>query len=250
MEEPVRLEALDTSYVNVSRLIRHLRQQGFAGRLHVTLEEYEADVFLYPNTSPSVWEIDRASGKGTQGDGALERLLVRAQEPGGTVTIFQRSPEAVHPAPVAGAEPKVSIDSESDGESTETETDWSNLLAASSELIAAVERAVETTGEDFSELFAMARVAVGDDYPFLDPTLGGFDYKSSGVQLQHKPAAKTYVAGLSECLRRVNDRLGDSIGVRYRERVAAELAIAMRRRPDALAQFTAHLDRIAGTKVL
>ncbi len=37
---------------------------------------------------------------------------------------------------------------------------------------------------------------------------------------------------------------------RFRERVAAELAFAARKQPDALAEFTVHLDQIAGTPVL
>lgn len=140
---------------------------------------------------------------------------------------------------------------ESIGESAEDTTAWDGLLEASSDLIGAVERAVGSTGVDFAYLFREARIALGDDYPFLDPTLGGFEYLGSGVKLKANPAARTYVAGVSRCLGLVVDQLGASNkGARFRERVAVELAMVVRTRPAVFAPFKPYLDRIAGTRVL
>jgi SpoVK/Ycf46/Vps4 family AAA+-type ATPase len=59
------------------------------------------------------------------------------------------------------------------------------------------------------------------------------------------------VTGLSECLRRVVNKLAThKQGVRFRERVAVEIAVTARARPDGLVAFKPHLDRIAGTRVL
>src|SRR5262245_25665563 len=92
MESQLKLDTLDTSYVSLAALIRHLRERQFRGRLHVQLDGYEADVFLYGAEAPSVWERELSSGRESQGDEAQQRLLVRAREPGGQITMYEDRP--------------------------------------------------------------------------------------------------------------------------------------------------------------
>lgn len=287
MDDSVKFESLDTSYVSLASLIRYLREREFLGRVHVALDQYEADIFIYGSDVPSVWESDHATGRGAQGDAAMERLLVRAREPGGLITVYERvatedSPESTapdqllesartasalpaaehsppeHSAPeqIASPEPIGSLDLEPALETNKfapTENvDWYKLLRASGELIAAVERAVDSAGADFSGNLRAVRVELGDDYPFLDPSVGGFEYANAVVQLRERPAASVYVSSLSESLRRIVTKLAkdDRDGAHLRERVAVELAIIARKHRNSLADFRPHLDRIAGTRVL
>lgn len=261
-------ENLDTAFVNVAALVRYLQVRKFTGRIHVELDEYDADVFLQADAALRVRETDHATGRTAEGDAALQRLLVRAREAGGLVSVYEESADrdAPHHAgesiqaatpphtamPPHTNDPQAAVDSAADGALT-----WDELARVSGELIAAVERAVASTGADFNAHFRQTRLALADDYAFLDPSSGRFDYKPGGtVQLNAgKLDAKTYVAGVSECLRRVVDRLGAPSGdggKALRERVALELAVLARRRQTALAraQFTTQLDRIAGTRVL
>ena len=250
MAEPFKFDTLDTSYVSLVALIRYLRANQFTGRLHVALEQYESDVFLYGAEPPSVWENDHAAGRESRGEEALQRLLVRAREPGGIITVYQgaQEPEAVVPhASAASASEVPIVDNETVGEGSEL----SNAVAVSTEVINAVERAVVSAGISFADQLHHARIDVGDDYVFLDPTVGGFEYTDSKVTLQTMPSVSVYVQGIVEVLKRVVDRVSDRQGETYiRERVAVELAMAARRVPDALEQFSAQLDRIAGTRVL
>lgn len=135
--------------------------------------------------------------------------------------------------------------------SVEITSEWDCLLNASNDLISAVERAVGMTGADFAERFHKVRIEIGDDYPFLDPTLGGFEYVGSKARLKQYPSARIYMAGLSACLGRIVDQLADTNhGERFRERVAVELALTVRMRPAVFEPFKSYLDRIAGTRVL
>ncbi|MBC8031920.1 MAG: hypothetical protein H7Z16_17690 [Pyrinomonadaceae bacterium] len=261
MNRLVKLENLDTSFVNLGALIRHLRQRNFVGRVKVALEEYEADVFLYGAEEPSIWEKNHATGRGAQGRDAMERLLVRAREPGGMITIYEgpketgsandKSPGSSETAVVAEAHESAGSSMGHVPAALTVEVDWDELIVASGELIAAVERAAQSANEDFVAHFRSALVALGDDYPFLDPTLGGFQYCNAKVQLRERPAASDFVSSLTEGLRRTVSKLADGkAGARFRERVAVELAVVARRNENAYAQFTPHLDRIAGTRVL
>src|SRR5207248_10416052 len=51
-------ENLDTAYINLAALLGYLRQREFAGRIHVELDEYDADVFLNADEPPHVRETD------------------------------------------------------------------------------------------------------------------------------------------------------------------------------------------------
>jgi hypothetical protein len=131
--------------------------------------------------------------------------------------------------------------------------EWNAIVRTSGELIGAVERALTGADTDFISCFNRARLELADDYVFLDPTIGAFSYSNSTVTLSGEVPPDSYVIGLSEALRRVVGSVatGDRTR-RVRERVALELLSVARKRREILDRsgFLAHLDRIAGTKVI
>lgn len=312
-------ENLDTSFVNLWALLRFLIKRGLVGRVHVELEDYTADVFLTGTSTPMVHEVDRASGREAMEEAALHRLVLRAREPGGNITVYEGEDEAAAdaltiisepparapeppapaeppPAPVGSSARPIALPPGYASASMQTATsepirpdpmtsvtnprsqpgrpalesagskmidaltnvpqkgsEWADLVAISAELIAAVERAATGVGADFSSIFKTVRLELADDYTFLDPSQNRFDYASARIKINAKPGAGPYVAGISESLRRVVDKIanGERAG-RIRERVALDLALLVRKRREALTRFNLdmQLDRIAGTRVL
>ncbi len=253
MDAIAKFETLNTSYVNLSALIHYLRERNFTGRLRVALDQYEADVFMYGSSAPSVWESNRASGLEAQGEAAMERLMVRAREPGGVITVYENSelksaPIIPHDRPTttvaAQAKPaKREPSLESEG--------FDGLLLVTADLLGAVERAVQSIGIEFADLFRAIRLELGDEYPFLDPTLGGFEYSSGVVTMRARPSRAAYTNAMTESLRRVVNKVASgNKGARFRERAALELAIAARRHVNGLGEIASRLDQIAGTRVL
>jgi hypothetical protein len=298
-------ENLDTSFVNLWSLLRSLSQRGFIGRVHVELIDYTADVYLTGSNTPLVHEIDRAAGTETLEQAALHRLVLRARESSGSISVFEgadeavvvrsaTSPEAIieldASVPADESPPDVSVeappqivdqpaksepalaDSGDESESAVTTTslaepaaqqddsndshatiDWSEVVKASGELIGGVERALTGTGADFAALFRATRLEVADDYTFLDPMSNSFEYANSLATVTHELPPHTYVAGVSETLRRVVEKVATGGRARrVRERVALELALLARKRKELLTRsgFQAQFDRIAGTKVI
>jgi hypothetical protein len=295
-------ENLDTSFVNLWSLLRSLSQRGFIGRVHVELIDYTADVYLTGSNTPLVHEIDRATGTETLEQAALHRLVLRARESSGSISVFEGADEAVvrsvtapkavielgASVPADESPPDVSVeappqivdqpakseaalaDSRDESESAVTTTtslaepaapqdeseatiDWGEVVKASGELIGGVERALTGAGADFATLFRAARLELADDYTFLDPLSNGLEYANSHVTVTDELPPHTYVAGLSEALRRVVEKVatGDRAR-RVRERVALELALLARKRKELLTRsgFQAQFDRIAGTRVI
>jgi hypothetical protein len=246
-------ENLDTAYVNLAALLRYLRQREFNGRVHVELDEYDADVFLNAAEQPRVRETDHTTGRQAEGDDALQRLLVRSQQPGGLVSVYENNGEETSGVDASATTPdSVNVLAGNAGASEE-ERDWFELMRLSGELIATVERAALSAGADFKGIFRAVRLEMADDYSFLDPAAGRFEYSNGMIQLRGQPNVSAYVSSVSEAMRRVVNRM--ATGPRrasLRERVALELAVLARRRQSQLAKFkfTPQLDRIAGTRVL
>jgi len=266
----VLYQDLDTSFVNLWGLLRYLSQQSFIGRVHVDLTNYSADVFVDGRETPLVHEIDLAARTDVVEEAALHRLVLRVRESPGKISVYEGAGEAVAPQPQAvgantpsAAPPEAmrSSDAKENDEATETtfvqestsRSDADQTIRLSGELIGAVEQAATSQGVNFAALFHRARVAWGDDYTFLDPMSGLFDYNNSSVAIKGGNIPKGFVTGIAETLRRVVDQLatGDRAR-RTRERVALELARVARKNREAIAAsgFKEQLDRIAGTKVL
>lgn len=253
-------ENLDTSFVNLGALLHYLQQRDFVGRVHVDLGDYEADIRLRAGKRLQIQERDRATGREGEGEAALQRLLVRAQEAGGRISVYREdetsaSGEAfVEETEIPHQRTRV-VDEPEDLRPafTDSETGWQGLLRTSGELIAAVERAAQSCGANFEAMFRLARLELADDYAFLDPNSGRFEYANSEIELRANPSERAFVSGLCETLHRLVEKI--SAGQRaasVRERVALELAVLARRRQRQLTEFgiMPQLDRIAGTRVI
>ncbi|MCA1816559.1 MAG: hypothetical protein LC746_09170 [Acidobacteria bacterium] len=244
---------LDTAYLNLAALVRHLQQRDFTGRVHVELDEYDADIFLAARERPRACERDHVTGREAEGEAALQRIFVRASEPGGRVSVFEGEADG---AAEAGASPDAPSSLAGDGgraASAHDEVDRRNVLQLSGEVIAAVERAVvATTGGEFASHFRAARSELADDYPFLASLASCVEYVNGEPRLARATRTEEFVAGVSDALRRVVERAaageGGARGVR--REVARELAALEERRPRALARFgfAPRLEHIAGIR--
>ncbi len=237
-------ENLDTSYVNLAALLRYLQRQNFAGSVRVDLEEYEAQVWLRPGEKPRAREKDRATGRESEGEDALQRLIVRATAPGGSISIYKETEEE---------EARAAQHERTEASQDDEEDEWLALLRACGDLIAAVERACLSAGADFQKVFREISFELSDDYPFLDPSVNGFSYSHGAIEISGSHNKSAVLGAIVEALRRTVNRV--AVGSRERstrERVALELAVLARRREAQLARFQLlnHLDRIAGTRVM
>lgn len=257
-------ENLDTAYVNLGALLRYLQGRDFTGRVRVELDEYEADILLRPGEAPRVRERDFATGREDEGEAALHRLLVRAREPGGLVSVYEEEGEGTEEgaganlrSKIVAAEAEASAAAQASGvvaRASEEEAERREFLQLSGELIAAVERAATVAGGDFASAFHRARIALADDYPFLDPVQRRFVYADGEATLRGAGvSAGLYVSGVCEALRRAVAQMAEEGGrIGVRRDAARELSTLARRRQSALARFkfTPHLERIAGMRLL
>lgn len=248
-------ENLDTSFVNLGALLRYLQQRDFTGRVRVDLGDYKAEVRLRAGERPLCRERDTTTGREAEGEAALQRLLVRAMDAGGLISVYSED-EAAASEETAASRTLSEADAGAQAgaaELSEQEFDWQGLLRTSADLIAAVERAARSAGANFDAMFRAARLELADDYEFLDPGSGSFQYANNEIELLSSSSPRAFVSGICEALRRVVERLvAGGRAASIRERVALELAVLARRRARQLEYFglMPQLDRIAGTRVI
>lgn len=269
---------LDTAYLNLAALVRHLQQRDFTGRVHVELDEYDADIYLASRERPRVRERDHVTGRESEGEAALQRIMVRASEPGGRVSVYEGEFEPAEPGArraawsrlAEGATPTGEMDDAggtgdagASATGAQGEIDRRNVLQLSGEVIASVERAVLSVGGgespgaggEFAALFRDARAEVAAEYPFLSSLADCVEYVEGEARLARGTDTNQFVAGVCEALRRVvesaaRDEAGGAASRGVRREVARELAALEERRPRALARFgfTSQLERIAGLR--
>ncbi len=237
-------ENLDTAFVNLAALLRFLQQRDFTGRVHVELDEYDGDIYLAARLGLETRERDHASGRADEGEAALQRLLVRAREEGGLISVYE------HPAADSFAELRPSTVAAT---TAQDDVDRRTVLQLSGDVIAAVERALAVTStESFAAHFRAVRDELADDYPFLTALGACVEYVEGEARLRRGTDVREFVEGVCLALSRVVERVAalDAAGRGVRREVARELAALQERRPKALARFrfAPQLERIAGLR--
>lgn len=240
-------ENLDTSFVNLSALVKYLRRRQFVGNVRVELSSYEAEIVLTAENGLKVREHDRITGRISDGEEALRRLLIRAREPGGIIHVYQTVEETVKPIvekPASMIEekpivkqkaiavnqlqpkqittdvpkpnlklPKFPFELSNRVEAKARQinlspTEWQQLLDLTGELLQTIDKSLAAVNLHFPTAFEKARIEISGDYPFLSPISGVFDYKNGKISMEEQVSASLFVASINETLRRILEKLG------------------------------------------
>lgn len=229
---------LNTSFVNLSSLVRHLRSLQFAGSIQVELSSYEAEIEFAEDGSLKAREQDHIAGRMSFGEDALQRIIIRSKEPGGVVNVYKNSPDlasetvfvdeiiaadarrmAAGPIETAQVRDRMEdlfmrtsianspIPKPSVGFDADNVENWSELVALMSELIKTIDESFAKGSVNFPDLFRNACGFVSFDYAFLDPDTDIFSYADGYITLRQKLVSRDLINGVMAALARIMDRL-------------------------------------------
>lgn len=228
-------ENLDTSFVNLQALIRYLRRRGFAGKIHVGMSGYEANIYLNEANQLKAVEHDQIAGRIAEGEDALQRILIRSREPGGIVNVYQEIEETeVIAAPQIAVEnlpkeptiqnikpvsvqlpkpqtPTLEFTNNVEDKARQTNLspdDWQTFLNLTGELLGAIDKTLAQANLDFTAAFQKARGEISTDYPFLSPASDVFRYGSGKIEMSEQVSAKLFTASIMEILQKMLEKLG------------------------------------------
>lgn len=238
MKYPIH-ENLNTSFVNLAALVRYLRSLQFIGTIHIELSSYEADIEFTGTNTMRACEHDHIAGRIAHGEHALQRILIRAKEPGGLIHVFQDTPVEtqqkifVDKSIVAGANHMVSGmadtparyfgNGDNGGSLTSVQEapvlgqksnaplddpeNWSELLSLISELLRTVDESLSRSNIHFPDAFRNACGFVSNEHPFLDPDSNVFSYLDGFISVRQRLATDELTAGIIIALGRIMSRL-------------------------------------------
>ena len=294
-------ENLDTSFVNLSALIKYLRRRQFVGNVRVELSGYDADIVLTADNQLNVREQDRITGRIGEGEEALQRILIRAREPGGIIHVFQKVNEtedlinekteqnfeengskgqkteskimnqtfetesakinSTESPPLSEDLPKIGLKlpkfpfeltNRVENKAKQNEVspqEWQTLIDLTAEILGSIDKTLAEANLDFPSAFEKARLEISEDYPFLNPVSGIFDYQNGEILISEQISSTLFVASINETLRRIFEKLGNNPkldGV-YRATAQKLLALIHQRKPLYDKFFiTPELEKIVG----
>ena len=255
---------LNTSFVNLAALVRHLRGLQFVGSVQIELSSYEAEIEFNEDGIVKAREQDHIAGRISIGEDALTRVLIRSMEPGGTVNVYKN---------VAASDVSVFVDEfitngarqmaadgagrqaapvfparSADGPLTLVDEmpipkpqatfelpsldNWSELLGLISELMQTVDNAMAKGNLNFAEAFRNACGFVSYDHPFLDPDTDVFSYSDGYISIRQRMASEQVINGVIAALERIMQRLREDpyFGTLYHQTTHRMRVLANRRK--------------------
>lgn len=125
--------------------------------------------------------------------------------------------------------------------------DWEELTALTAALLATADNILKTANLGFTDAFNKARIEISGECPFLHPEHGVFHYAEGRVGLYEEVPPNLLVSGVSECLRRILNKLvsNPKFFALYK-RITQQILILVRQRQPQFDKFgyTRQLERI------
>lgn len=180
---------LSAEFTDVEGLIKKMETEKLTGCIEVRIGNGNEGGILFFSNGESVsgsfsWGAAGKSGLGANRD----RLIQKVRKHGGTFDVSRISPT---PEKMAGNDPK-------------------HLIPALEEFLGTFESCVAEKDRrvDFSPLLKRKFVEQADNFPFLDPFAGEFEYHQRKILFNGNTDGVTLSAAVFECCRQLAEELG------------------------------------------
>ena len=221
-KEPIH-QNLNTSFVNVTALVRYLHDLQFVGSIRIELSSYEADIMFTSARTILAREYDHIAGRISQGRDALRRILTRAREPHGRVHVYRAvegyaghddSAVFVDRAIVTKAREMAANTGGKMESISQYELVMNNaageqalVLGALSELLRAIDEVLAKGKLSFAAAFGIACEAIAPNYPFMSSDQRALRYKDGEIKLRSTADTSAVASAVFAALRPIFDRL-------------------------------------------
>lgn len=125
--------------------------------------------------------------------------------------------------------------------------EWEELIGTTAALLGTIDSILRAANLGFPDAFTKSRVEVSSEYPFLHPLKGILHYEDGRVTLNEEVEPAMLVSGVSECLRRIlNKLISNPKFFTVYKRITQQVLILVRQRQAQFDKFgyTRQLERI------
>jgi len=216
---------LSTSFVDLSLLVRYLRDRQFTGSVRLNWTDYEAEIFFTSSNRVQAREYDRRLGRIAQGQAAFLRILRRSRHPQGRIRVVRSGAHQT-----AAYLRKAFVDERIVAKARDLAFGKCDRLAVipgpetlkhlppvdsaraallATDLLLSFKEGFERTRISFYAAFAIACGVKCDEYPFLDPDSDQFSFYRDEIFISEKVTADELFEGIVAALRHIVVRLSD-----------------------------------------
>ena len=215
---------LSTSFVDLSLLVRYLRDRQFTGSIRLAWDDYEAEVFFTRSKRIHAREYDKSIGRIAQGQMAFFRILQRSRKAGGRIRIVRNDADKVAAflrKPFVDSriatEAKLSAFGKSDQVVSVTELSLrpqpraadTNAALLATDLLLTFKEAFSRTRIAFDQAFSIACSVKAKDFRFLDPDRNEFSFYKDEIFIGQGIETIELFEGIVAALRHMLDRIRD-----------------------------------------
>jgi hypothetical protein len=202
--DEVLFKDLSTQFVHLDQFLLKLKEEKHTGFIEVMTKEHHpmgvlfidqgepVEMFTIPKTGPSVF-----------GRMSIPVFIENAAKQGAFFNVYGKKGEPLHVEQVL---PDRKEETQVDGNGAEpakSENGWKELLLLFQEFLSNSERLVDSlsSGGTFKKAFKTALMKKCEEFDFLDPFAGEFEYKDGTITFKGKTGREDFAKGIIECFR-------------------------------------------------
>lgn len=213
---------LNTSFVNLTALVRHLWSLQFVGTVRVEFSNYEAEIKFLTNKKLQAREYDHNSRITGTGEAAFYRILAQSREPNGRINVLRTLRERVprdHPVFVdefiASGARKMALASTDRPASMNAAVgiierptnEAAELAILVGTLLETIDRTMARGNLSLWPAFESACSKKSSEYAFLAPGKGAVRLHNGKIAVQALVAPELFSAAIVDALRVVFERM-------------------------------------------
>lgn len=216
---------LSTSFVDLSLLIRFLRDRRFTGTVRVEWDGYDGEIFFTRSPRIQAREYDRSIGRIAQGQNAFRRILQRSRRPSGRIHVVKSDPgrtAEVLRKPFVDEriieQARGTVFGKCDQIATVSKElpepplpvilrDDTRAALLATDLLLTFKEAFERSKISFDTAFAIACELKADEYPFLDSDSDDFSFYKDEIFIGPSVDTLELFEGIVAALRHILARL-------------------------------------------
>jgi hypothetical protein len=204
LRHEVLFKGLSTHFVHLDQFLLKLKEEKMTGFIEVMDKEHHPmavlfieggkpmEMFATPKTGPSVFS--RIS---------IPIFVENATQKGAFFNVYGKKEELPHDK----EDPKEDdiLPDREEGGSAEREEGFKEMLVLLQEFLSSAERLVDSlfSGGTFRKAFKKALMEKAEEFSFLDPFAGEFEYMNGMIRFTGEAGKEEFVKGMIECFRTV-----------------------------------------------
>ncbi len=192
LQHEVVFKGLSTDFTRLDRLLQKLKEEKHTGFIEVFSKAQKAlGVLLFQEGEPVEMYTISDSGPSTFGRKSIPAFVETVVREGAILDIYRAEGKGVAPQPVA-------VHTPSPGKAEPLK----EIIQVFEGVLSKAEKLVDESSEKgtFRRMFKKSLIEKSDQYPFLDPFGGEFDYRDGMIQFTGEARGREFTQGISECL--------------------------------------------------